>query len=195
MRDSASMSRYQLVAQLDRVLAAGRGHNRRRLRDRKARHYSYLAACRLWGRRVGQAVAAAGALLEIHRPGRDARNDRCDGSLADAHSYGSPDRSLPGGVKLFGLAPLEERGVIGSRDGYRHPPRDRRRLANRVGQGHRRSHADGARRRPRRGSRAGRARRGTRAVARVGCSRQPGSLAHGDREAPGHRSSAAWEAR
>ena len=76
-----------------------------------------------------------------------------------------------------------EDGLIGSRDGYRHPSRDRRGLADRVGQAHRRPRADRARRRPRRGARAGRARRRARAVAGVGRPGQPGRLAHGHREA------------
>ena len=89
--------------------------------------------------------------------------------------------------------PIED-GVIGSRDGFRHPSRDRRGLEDRVGQAHRRSRADRARRRPGRGARAGRSRRRARAVAGVGRPGQSGRLAHGHREASRDRSPAPQQA-
>ena len=46
------------------------------------------------------------------------------------------------------LAPEDEDALIGSRAGYRYASRDRRGLADRAGEAHRRSRADGARRRP-----------------------------------------------
>ena len=68
-----------------------------------------------------------------------------------------------------------------------HPSRDRRGLADRVGEAHRRARADRARRRPRRRARAGCARRRARAVAGVGRPAQPGRVAHGRRQAPRDR--------
>ena len=71
--------------------------------------------------------------------------------------------------------------------GRRRQPHDRRRLADRVRAADRRARPDRARRRPRRGPRAGGARRRARAVARVGRPGQPGRLADGHRQAPGDR--------
>ena len=111
---------------------------------------------------------------------------------------GCSARSLSGsfdGTRRSGLQlGATEDGLIGSRDGYRHPSRDRRGLEDRVGEAHRRSRADGARRRPCRGARAGRARRRARAVAGVGHPGQPGRLAHGHREASRDRPAAPEQA-
>ena len=90
-------------------------------------------------------------------------------------------------VTHLGLRTRSEDGVIGSRDGYRCPSRDRGGLADRVAEAHRRADADRPRRRPGRGSRAGRARRGARAVAGVRRPAQPGRLADGHRQAPRDR--------
>ena len=65
-------------------------------------------------------------------------------------------------------------GVIGSRDGYRHPSRDRGGLSDRVGQDHRRPDADRSRPQSGGGACPGRPRRGARAVAGVGDPGQSG---------------------
>ena len=81
--------------------------------------------------------------------------------------------------------------MIGSRDGYRYTSRHRRGLPDRAGKADRRSHANGARCRPSRGARAGRARDRARAMARGRHPGQAGRLAHGRGEASGNRSSSA----
>ena len=84
----------------------------------------------------------------------------------------------PGGRQEVAATSLPGRGqdgVIGSRDGYRHPSRDRRRLADRVGEAHRRARADGARRRPCRRPRAGRAGGGAEQWPASGIPNNPGA--------------------
>ena len=84
--------------------------------------------------------------------------------------------------------------LIGGRAGFRDAPRDRRGLENRIAAPDRGARAHGSRRGPGRGPRAGRSGGRAGEVARVGHSRQPRRLAHGDREAPGHRSAPAARA-
>src|SRR6202035_270294 len=78
----------------------------------------------------------------------------------------------------------EAHGVVGR------PSCDRRRVADRVGPADRRADSHRARRRGGRGSGPGRARRRTGAVAWVRYPGQPGCLADGRRQAPGHRCAA-----
>ena len=92
-------------------------------------------------------------------------------------------RGSPGGGEaLAGAAGADER-VTSCGDAAR----DRGGLADRVRPADRRARADGARRQPRRGPRAGRARRRAGEVAAVGRPGQPGRLADGHRQAPRDR--------
>jgi hypothetical protein len=76
-----------------------------------------------------------------------------------------------------------EDGVIGSRDGYRHPSRHRRGVAHRIPENHCRAGAHGARRWPGGRSCTRCARGRARAVARIGYPEQRRGLAYGHRQA------------
>ena len=74
-------------------------------------------------------------------------------------------KTSPEPASFFTLAREDKAGVIGSGDGYRYSPRNRRGLENRVRSAHRRAHANRARRRTRGRPCPGRAARGARPVA------------------------------
>ena len=119
---------------------------------------------------------------------------RPDGNSPDVRAHRLPLLTAVT-ARLVGLRPRTEDGVIGSRDGYRHSSRDRRSLAHRIAEAHRRAGAHAARRWPGRGAGAGCARQRARALAGNRHPGQAGRLADGHREASRDRPAAPQQAR
>src|SRR5882724_1379019 len=91
---------------------------------------------------------------EAHEEGRGAPQEARDAAPVERRSSVAPEPPAAAGAKrrVFILALAEEHAVIGRLGGFRYAACHRRGLEDRVGPSHRRSGADGARRRSRRGA-------------------------------------------